>query len=267
VAVTAADDLALILAAGEEAGRIAMRHFRGDNEVWYKNEGSSPVSAADIAVDTFLKEALRPARPGYGWLSEETADAADRLTHDTVFVVDPIDGTRAFIEGRDTWCVSIAVVSGGVPVAGVLVAPALDEVFVSGTSGPSLKNGSPLGAPAAPPGAAPLRFSGPVELIRGVAERIGRKVERMPHVPSLAYRLAMVADGRLDATLVRGKAHDWDIAAADLILRNTGGWLTTLEGEAIVYDRANVHHGILVAGGAGLESDLAGVVRELQAER
>ncbi|WP_245409800.1 3'(2'),5'-bisphosphate nucleotidase CysQ [Pararhizobium haloflavum] len=257
------DDLDLILAAGVEAGDIAMRHFRRDPEVWYKNNGTSPVSAADVAVDTYLKDVLLSARPEFGWLSEETFDAADRLTHDSVFVVDPIDGTRAFIQGDETWCVSIAVVRAGVPVAGVLVAPALGETFAAGTSGSATKNGVALPIGLLAPQET-LRFAAPTALIDGVADAVGRPVQRMPHVPSLAYRLAMIADGRLDATLVKPRARDWDIAAADLILRRVGGGVTTLGGEEIVYNRQQTDHGILVAGIGELMPGLARTVERLQ---
>lgn len=261
-----ADDLELILAAGEEAGRIAMRFFGKAPDVWYKNNGTSPVSAADMAVDDFLKDSLRSARPDFGWLSEETFDAADRLTHETVFVVDPIDGTRAFIEGNSTWCVSIAVVREGLPVAGVLVAPALGEVFAAGRSVPATKNGSVLKfGTSYDSRREELRFGAPQGLIKGVAERIGRPVTRAPHVPSLAYRLAMVADGRLDATLVKPRARDWDIAAADLILRRVGGQLTTLDGEEIAYNREETDHGILVAAGGALMPRLVRIVADIQA--
>ena len=173
-------------------------------------------SAADMAVDSFLKDALLGARPDYGWLSEETVDAADRLTHRDVFVVDPIDGTRAFIEGLDTWCVSIAIVSDGNPVAGVLVARRCPKP--SRPPGPAAH-----GTVKCSPSRRSIRGSRSVRRAetsgRRSVGRLGREVTRMPHIPSLAYRLAMVADGRLDATLVNPKARDWDIAAADLILR------------------------------------------------
>jgi myo-inositol-1(or 4)-monophosphatase len=263
-----AADLELILEAGEQAGRIAMSHFRKDPEVWFKNEGTSPVSAADIAVDRFLKDALLGGRPDFGWLSEETVDASDRLTHDSVFVVDPIDGTRAFVEGLDVWCVSIAVVRRGIPVAGVLVAPALGEVFSAGSAGPALKNGVPLTSrivgSADGAGGEPMRFAAPQNLIAGVAQHFGRAVTRMPHVPSLAYRLAMVADGRLDATLVKPRARDWDIAAADLILKRAGGVVMSLDAREIIYNRAETDHGILVAAGDALMPRLARVVAGLQ---
>src|SRR5690606_32518652 len=120
--VTAAEGLNLIRDAARDAAAIALRYFRKDPQVWWK-EGISPVSEADFEVDRFLRERLTAARPDYGWLSEETADNAERLSARRTFVVDPIDGTRAFINGLETWCISIAVVEDGRPVAGVLNCP------------------------------------------------------------------------------------------------------------------------------------------------
>lgn len=251
-------DLDLIVQAAEEGARIAMRHFRADPQVWYKHEGNSPVSAADLAVDRYLRDTLIGARPDYGWLSEETVDSPDRLEKETVFVVDPIDGTRAFIAGKPTWCVSVAVVTRGTPVAGVLVAPALAETFVAGPTGLAFKNREGIAFdPMVDEGRRPLQIAAPESLVKGLAERIRRPIERVGHVPSLAYRLAMIADGRIDATLVKARSNDWDIAAADLILRRTGGSLTSTDARPILYNRPETDHGILVGARSGLMPDLA----------
>ena len=138
-------DLELIRRAATEAGEVAHSFFGRSPEVWWKNEGRSPVSAADFAANERLEKLLITARPHYGWLSEETDDDNARLSHETLFVVDPIDGTRAFIAGERTWCVSVAVVHQGRPVAGVLVAPALDEEFYACVDGPALKTIQPGG--------------------------------------------------------------------------------------------------------------------------
>jgi myo-inositol-1(or 4)-monophosphatase len=263
----AASDLALLVCAAEEAGRIALGYFRNAPEVWYKNGGRSPVSAADMAVDAFLKDVLLSARPDYGWLSEETEDHPARLSHDRVFVVDPIDGTRAFVAGKDVWCVSVAVVRAGVPIAGVLVAPALGEVFTAAADGIAMKNGAPLRLPQTfdPSNLGALKFAAPESLTGGVADALGQAVERMPHVPSLAYRIAMVADGRLDATLVLPRSSDWDLAAADLILRRAGGSLLRLDGGAVIYNGVETSHGILVAASDMRVGGLARTVQALQA--
>ncbi|QRM54476.1 3'(2'),5'-bisphosphate nucleotidase CysQ [Sinorhizobium sp. BG8] len=243
-------DLELLVGAAQAAGARAMEFFGNSPEVWWKNEGRSPVSAADFAANDILKKELLSARPNYGWLSEETDDDAARLDCETVFVIDPIDGTRAFIAGLDVWCVSAAVVHRGRPVAGVLVAPALGEVFSAIADGPALKNGAPLQIAPAEEGRA-TRVAAAQDMLSNMDLSGLGEVERIAHVPSLAYRLAMVADGRIDATLVKRNSHDWDLAAADLILSRAGGGLATLEGAALFYNRPEVSHGILCA--AGLE--------------
>ena len=125
------DDIKLLKSAAVHAGIIALGFFRTDMRTWTKNL-TSPVSEADVAVDTFLSGALRAARPDYGWLSEETADSPARLGHQRVFIVDPIDGTRGYIRGEDSWTISLAVVENGVAVAGVVYAPVRDEMYVGG---------------------------------------------------------------------------------------------------------------------------------------
>jgi myo-inositol-1(or 4)-monophosphatase len=237
-------DLNLIVDAAREAGRVAMEFFRKDPEVWWKS-GHSPVSAADYAANEVLATMLREARPHYGWLSEETDDDATRLSKETLFVVDPIDGTRAFIGGKDTWCVSVAVVHLGRPVAGVLVAPAFAEEFTAVSGGPALKNGAVLSVPPSNPGQ--VQLAAPEDVIAHLPVDFRSRVRRIPHVPSLAYRLAMVSDGRIDGTLVKANSHDWDLAAADLILQQAGGQLVDLAGQPLIYNRQKVSHPELCA--------------------
>ncbi|MET0274660.1 MAG: inositol monophosphatase family protein, partial [Phenylobacterium sp.] len=114
------DDLALIEDAAREAGELARRLRDEGLQVEYKSADSTPITNADVAADAFLKERLLGARPDYGWLSEETADDPARLAKARLFVVDPIDGTRAFLKGRPWWSVSVAVVEDGRPIAGVV---------------------------------------------------------------------------------------------------------------------------------------------------
>ncbi len=137
----ALDDLALIAAAAEAAGRIALAFFGNQPRAWTKG-ADSPVTEADIASDRYLFETLLSARPDYGWLSEETADTPDRLTRERIFIVDPIDGTRGFMEGSLDWCVSVAVVERGRPIAGVLSVPARGELFEATRGGGARLNGT-----------------------------------------------------------------------------------------------------------------------------
>jgi len=255
-------DLELITGAARLAGARALDFFRKAPDVWWKNGGRSPVSAADFAANDILKKELLSARPNYGWLSEETDDDDRRLDCETVFVIDPIDGTRAFIAGKDIWCVSAAVVHRGRPVAGVLFAPSLDELFTAAENGTALKNGQPIAASRLD-AARPTRVAAPEDMAHGIERYMAGGVHRIPHVPSLAYRLAMVADGRIDATLVKRNAHDWDLAAADLILSRAGGSLVALDGEPLSYNRPTVSHETLAAAGLPRLSGLLEASRHL----
>ncbi len=252
-AETLKDDLALITDFATRGGAIAMDYFGDDPKVWMK-EGQSPVSEADFAVDTFLKRELLAARPDYGWLSEETADDEDgRIGHDRTFVVDPIDGTRGFLAGSRQWCVSIGIVEAGRPVAGVLFCPALDETYTATPGGGAWLNGRQL-ACAPPP--AMLRVTGPRGLQTAMRDTLDGKAERMPYVPSLAYRIAMVAAGRVDLGLARSGPKDWDLAAADLILHEAGGRLTDLDGNVPIYNRRQTSHPHLIASAASHHQEM-----------
>lgn len=241
-------DLELVSDAAREAGRIAMRYFRKDPKVWYKN-GTSPVTEADIKVDDFLRNRLMAAKPDYGWLSEETEDDQSRLSNRTSFVVDPIDGTRAFVGGQDTWCVSVAVVQAGRTVAGALACPARDELFTAGEQTAAIKNGSKIRVADKLTGG---KIASSRSVFRKLSDQFVAGMEKATHIPSLAYRLAMVADGRLAATLVSANAHDWDLAAADIILAKAGGAIIDLQGEPLRYGRDSTTHGVLIAASVAL---------------
>lgn len=244
-----AADLALIAAAAEEAGAIAMRYFRRDPTVWRK-AGGSPVSEADLAADAHLKAVLTAARPDYGWLSEETADGPERLGRSRLFVVDPIDGTRAFLRGDEEWAVSVAVVADGRPIAGALYQPATKRLLTATAGGGAHCAGRRLSIVdrAALAGArlgAPKKF-----LERAEIAAVGFSGRRV--VPSLALRIAAIADGSLDVAYGTGNAHDWDLAAADLLVHEAGGRLTIPSGEPIRYNETDPRHPPLVAAVPGL---------------
>jgi len=252
----AGEDMDLLREAAHEAGAIALRYFGKDPQVWMKG-GTSPVSEADYAADAYLRETLLAARPDYGWLSEETADDAARLLARRTFVVDPIDGTRGFLQGLDTWCVSVAVVEGGRSIAGVLECPARGETYAALPGGGAFLNGSPV--TVAKP-RQQLHVAGPRPFIDQLPAHWRERLDRAAYIPSLAYRLAMVASGALDATFVKPNAHDWDIAAADLILREAGGHLVTREGNAPAYGGEVIRHGALAAGSGELFAAMAAVI-------
>jgi len=250
------DDLALIREAAAQAGRIAMRFFRRDPEVWFK-AGASPVSEADMAVDAFLKRVLIGERPDYGWISEETADERAAMARSRSFIVDPIDGTRAFIEGSSVWCVSIGVVENGRPVAGVLDSPARGEAISAVLGSGARQNGEPI---AVRTPVLPFDIAGPKTFINRLPQALGSEVRSHPYVPSLAYRLAMVARGEIDGTFVKPNSHDWDLAAADVILSEAGGGLVRADGSPIRYATGNPRQGALAAASGRLLAAMRAVI-------
>lgn len=241
--------LAAAQEAVHEAGVLALGFFRAGLQtaagISYK-AGGSPVTEADLAVDAFLRERLGALAPDFGWLSEETIDARDRLGRRHVWVVDPIDGTRAFARGDVDWMVSVGLVEDGVPIAGLLLAPATGEFYAAQPGGPATLNGEPIRV-SDKADVAGSRVAGPGGAVQRLAENAGPIIEAA-RLHSLAYRLAHVADGRLDAGLAGAHSHDWDIAAADAILRAAGGALLLPDGTPPLYNRETTHHPPLVGG-------------------
>jgi myo-inositol-1(or 4)-monophosphatase len=237
------DDLELLRSTAVAAGLIASSFFRRDIKTWTK-ENSSPVSEADIMVDRFLAANLLQARPDYGWLSEETVDNPSRLDSARCFVVDPIDGTRAFLRGEEYWTISIAVVEHGVPVAGVVYAPALDEMYDATKGGGARMNSRPLQR-SRRAGALPM-IPAPGAVHQEI-QASGLDYTRGPAYPSLAYRLVQVATGRLDAAVSRRGSQDWDIAAAALILSEAGMDFADVCLGYPQFNKRDVRHGALAA--------------------
>lgn len=228
-------DLALLTDAAREAGRIALRFWRRDPKVWDKGDEHGPVTEADIAVNEALKARLQAARPSYGWLSEETPDNPARLEHDSIFIIDPIDGTRAFVAGEETFAHSLAVAHRGKVTAGVVFLPALDLIYTASLTSAPLKDGLSIKA-------------GRREQFDG-ADILTTKANLAPEkwpggVPdiqrhfraSLAYRLCLAAEGRFDGMLTLRDAWEWDIAAGSLIAERAGAVVTDRRGVALRFN-------------------------------
>ncbi|MEE9375311.1 MAG: 3'(2'),5'-bisphosphate nucleotidase CysQ [Rhizobiaceae bacterium] len=239
------EDHLLLQTLASKAGVIAMKWFQKDPQVWMK-EGDSPVSEADYAVDNFLKENLLAARPDYGWLSEETDDDQSRLKSKRTFVVDPIDGTRGFIGGMEQWCISIAIVEDHRPIVGILECPALKQTIVAMAGQGATLNGKKISANPISETQV-IRVTGPKSFQTASLKHSNQTVEKSAFIPSLAYRIALVAMGKIDLTLARSSAKDWDLAAADLIAVEAGAMLTDIDGKLISYNRQDVRQGALVA--------------------
>jgi myo-inositol-1(or 4)-monophosphatase len=240
----------LVCALVEEtrkAGSLALDFFRSGEKtsaaVSHK-AGGSPVTEADEAVNLYLERELRKIVPKAAWLSEESVDSLDRLSQDLVLIIDPIDGTRGFVAGIATWAVAVALVYKSRPIVGIIHAPAAGQTFVAVKNCGARLNDKKIHVSDRAKLAAGARVAGPQPLAQRL-RNAGLDFELLPKIPSLALRIAYVAAGTLDAALVSENSHDWDIAAADLILSEAGGLLARLEGGPPAYNRRETQHGIL----------------------
>ncbi|MBT3141921.1 3'(2'),5'-bisphosphate nucleotidase CysQ [Phaeobacter gallaeciensis] len=244
-----AADLDLLIEAALESGRIATRFSGADAKRWDKPDGAGPVTEADLAVNEMLEDRLPSARPDYGWLSEETEDNSSRLNKDRVFIVDPIDGTRSFAEGAKTWAHSLAIADHGIVTAAVIYLPLRDLLYTAEAGKGAQLNGVPIcisepdtlsaaNLLAAKPNLAAQHW------LSGQPPQFGHAYR-----PSLAYRMALVAQGRFDGMLTLRASWEWDIAAGDLIIREAGGLCTDRAGLDLRFNNACPKLNGVVAGG------------------
>ncbi len=259
-----ATDLALLIDAARAAGGIATAYPGATARRWDKPGGAGPVTEADIAVNDMLHDRLRAARPDYGWLSEETEDTTERLVRDRVFIVDPIDGTRSFAEGGRTWAHALAVAERGVVTAGVVYLPMRDLLYSAAAGLGAFANGAPI----APSGATALDAASILATRPNMDQRHWHD-GRVPgfaraHRPSLAYRMALVAQGRFDAMLTLRRCWEWDIAAGDLILREAGALCTDRTGARLRFNNPHPAQDGVIAGGRRLHALIRAALRPPQ---
>ena len=248
--MTAPCDLDLLAGAARAVGEVALHYRQRAPKVWQKPDGGGPVSEADLEIDATLRAHLMAARPDYGWLSEETPDAPDRLVRERVFIVDPLDGTRAYLAGETGFAHALAVAEAGRVIAGVVFLPALGRLYTATADGPALCDGAPITASGAqdPDGA------------RMLARRVSLDPHHWPggvpdvtrtHHPSLAHRLCLVAEGVHDAMLSFRATWEWDIAAGALIAQAAGVSVTNRAGAPLRFNAAHPQvDGIVAAPGA-----------------
>jgi myo-inositol-1(or 4)-monophosphatase len=245
-----AEDYELLKSAVRNAGALANSYFRRQVEVRKKPDGSE-VSEADLAVDAALKLALMTRRKDYGWLSEESPDDRERLKHSRVWMIDPIDGTSAFLRHNPEWTVSAALVENGVPVLGLVYAPAKDEMFRAMRGRGAFLNDEPIRTSDKPTleGAELIASGGLFK--KKIWQEPWPEVETR-WVNSVAYRLALVAAGKADATISLSAKAEWDLAAAAVLMDEAGGVTTDHHGNPHPYNREIPRFPSLVASGKAL---------------
>lgn len=232
------DDFALAEAAVRAAGKIALDFLGKDNfDTWLKR-GVEPVTEIDLKINTLLKAELTGKRPDYGWLSEECADQKDRLGKDRVWIVDPIDGTRAFMRGKSDFAISVALVEREGPVIGLLFAPARDEFYTAVKGHGAFLNGEKIhvGAHAEISG---MRLQGDRDYFTSKRWLVAWPDMTINKYQSFALRVTGVARGKYDAALSARPKSEWDVAAAGLILEEAGGVVCDQNGKRFSYNQEN----------------------------
>ena len=223
-----ASDLTLLVDAAHSAGDIAQKFFKKNPETWEKDDNQGPVTEADIAIDRMLHGELLKAQPDYGWLSEETEDSTARLSKPRVFIIDPIDGTRAFIAGEKTSSHSLAIAEEGEIIAAVVHLPMKGLTYSASKDGGAFLNGKPISASNQNDiASARVLITRPTlspDLWPGGVPDLSPNFR-----PSLAYRMCLAADGTFDGMITLRDTWEWDVAAGDLIAREAGAIVTTRE--------------------------------------
>ena len=253
-----------LAAVMREAGELARVTARGPFKRWTKGEDNSPVSDGDIAVNDLLRARLIALAPEAGWLSEETEDHLPGRDGRATWIVDPIDGTRAYITGRADWSISVALVEHGRPQLAAIYAPVTDELFLALRAKGATRNGAGIAASGGE-SLAGARLAGPKRYLDRLAG-LTPNILAQPKVHSLALRLTRVAHGGLDAAVASPGSHDWDLAAADLLVHEAGGALSDFAGRPLSYNNPDTLHGALIAAGPARHGRLIELVRDRQSE-
>ncbi|MEL6582343.1 MAG: 3'(2'),5'-bisphosphate nucleotidase CysQ [Pseudomonadota bacterium] len=250
-----ADDLTLLVEAAEAAGEIALKHRHNETlNTTEKPDGQGPVTAADLEIDAMLRARLTSARPGYGWLSEESSDDGTRLSASQTFIVDPIDGTRAYIEGGRGFCHALAVVDAEGVSAAAAHFPVLKRTYAAARGHGATLNGAPIHAQE------PCATPPDVLITRNMLESFhwpgGTPRVNRAYRPSLIARLCYVAEGRFAASLTFRQSWEWDVAAGSLILSEAGATITDGHGAPLRYNQPDPRHPGLIAAAPGYHAEL-----------
>jgi myo-inositol-1(or 4)-monophosphatase len=254
-----AENLRRIQSGLESARAIFAGFTPGTIEAEYK-AGHDPVTEADTAVDAALRREL--LREGEGWLSEESVDDLSRLEKKRVWIVDPLDGTREFVAGIPEFCVSVAMVEDGIPVAGGICNPATNEIFLGSLDSGVTYNGKPARASQRTSLEGAVVLASRSEIKRGEWKRFEKAAVKVRPMGSVAYKLALVSVGLADITFTLTPKHDWDIAGGAALVSSAGGFVSTLENSPLRCNRKSSLLPGLLAGGPFLRNGLLSLVNE-----
>ena len=223
--------------AARNAGKILMKYYQSDNKEVKMKGVDNPVTIADNEADQYLCDFLTGEFPNDGWLSEETVDTDERLNKDRVWIVDPLDGTKEFIEGIPHFSVSIGLVYNSEPVVGVIYNPATDEMFSCQKGKGVYLNGNKVIASKKN-----LLIDSKItvsrsELKRNEWEPYKNNFKSIDPIGSVAYKLALVSAGKYDIFATVAPKNEWDICAGDCLINESGGTFKTINDKKIIYNQ------------------------------
>ena len=228
-------NLKLAIDASLNAGKIIMKYYRDDYEI--KEKGyHNPVTTADNEADSFLKSELTNARPDYGWLSEETVDSEDRLGKERVWIVDPLDGTKEFIEGVPQFVVSVALVENGVPIIGVLHNPVTKETFYASKGNGTYFDDVIHNCSVKESTTDMVMLNSRSETRKGLWEPHKQHFKKLKPIGSVAYKMGLTAIGEADIFATLRPKNEWDICAGTCLINEAGGKVINLNGEKITFN-------------------------------
>jgi myo-inositol-1(or 4)-monophosphatase len=231
----------VIRTAGKEAMRLAVDGFET-----IQKPDRSPVTSADLAVNRVLQSRLESAFPQDGWLSEESPDNLDRLHTRRVWVVDPIDGTKAFIKGEPEFCISVALIDRGRPIVASIFNPSTDEVFTATRGGGVRLNDEPVVPRTAWSGQHPVIAMNPWERQLDRFSSLASSITTKP-IRSIAWVLALTATGRIQAVATLEPENEWDVAAGALLITEAGGSISDGSGHELIFNRREPRYGGIIA--------------------
>jgi myo-inositol-1(or 4)-monophosphatase len=253
------ETLERIQAALEAGRKVLNRYTPGAIEAKFK-AGDDPVTEADRAVDQVLRQHL--LRDDEGWLSEESVDDCSRLDRNRVWVVDPLDGTREFVQGIPEFCISIAMVENGIPVAGGICNPATNELIIGSRDSGVTYNGQPAQATTRKELHGALVLASRSEVKRGEWKQFEQAEFKVRAMGSVAYKLGLVSAGHADITFTLVPKHEWDVAAGAALVLSGGGFVQTLENTDLVCNQKNPLITGLIAGGSNLRDGLLAMLND-----
>ncbi len=255
-------DHCLMKDAVKSAGSLALKYF-GNTPFCERKQDGSLISEADIAIDRYLKDTLLSERKDYGWLSEETEEDFSRFYKEKIWVIDPIDGTRAFLENKPEWTISAALLNSEGPLCSAIYNPVTEEFFEAELGrGAKLNNQQIFVSDIDDLGKSTVII--PQKAMKFFENQKELQTSNKLWVNSIAYRLCLLSAGKADAVLCRSGSFDWDIAGAALIVHEAGGKVTTFQNQKPTFNQNSPRHNNLVISNNVLHQQLLKICRDIE---